>query len=447
MAEEVKQIIDQSEEEQIAALVKAKASKTPGESIEKKAAPVEDKKPEDKPEDKKPEQKPEGKKPELTEKEITAKVKELEDKDEKDLTDEDKKFLEDNKESDTESMSPDKFIEEEFGKNYEIKSMKDLSEFMETAVKVIEERDDLKAKLEAAEKKEPAYKSENQKRVAQFLEKTGYDPDKFPEGLMSYAQLMAMDLEDKNLSPKLVLESEYILDHPELTRDEARRKFEKTYAKKYTLNKDDFEKDDDLKEAEEDLRIEQKTAVAKAVKGLKKAQEEFKAQPSKDDKKDEKKAPEVDPVIQKGIEQSNSDLDKHLKENDQLIFSPTEDEDDDFPYQFKEDQLKGIRAVAESILKNPGSYDKKGKLLAGLGSGVEDVVKRVADFLYGDDIRDKLYEHAQTVTAVKRIEDIGDKKPDRKPKGGAAADIDLSEEKQIEILLEKKKGKKKSVMA
>lgn len=446
--EEVKKA-ELSEEEQVAEMVKNKSSKTPviGGS-EEKSKPVDEEKKEEPDDDKgEPEKKPEksDEKKELTEDEIAAKIKELEAKDEKDLTDEDKKFLEENQEDDEDLVTPDKFIEAEFGKDYDVKNMKDLAEFMETAVEVIKERDDLKAKLEAAEKKEPEYKSESQKKVAQFLEKTGYDPDKFPEGLMTYAQLMAMDLDDKALNPKLILEAEYVLEHPELTRDEARRKFEKTYNKKYTLNKDDFDGDEALKEAEEDLKIDQKTAVAKAVKGLKKAQEEFKAQPSKDDKKSESKAPEVDPVIQKSIEQITSDLDKHLEENDQLVFSPTEDEDDDFPYQFKEDQLKAIRVVCDSIIKNPASYDKKGKLL--LGPNTDELVKRVADFLYGDDIRDKLYAHAQTVTAAKRIEEIGEKKPDRKPKGGAPADIDLSEEKQVEILLEKKKGNKKPVMA
>lgn len=444
--EEVKKETELSEEEQIAAMVKNKSEKTPiiG-GAEEKAKPAEEKKDDAEEEKETPEKKdeePEEEK-ELTDAEIKAKIKELEAKDEKDLTPEDKKFLKENSEEE-DAVTPDKFIEAEFGK-YDVKNVKDLTEFMETAVEVIKERDDLKVKLEAAEKKEPAYKSDSQKKVAQFLEKTGYDPDKFPEGLMTYAQLMAMDLEDKALSPKLVLEAEYVLDHPELTRDEARRKFEKTYAKKYTLNKDDFEGEEALKEAEEDLRIEQKTAVAKAIKGLRKAQDEFKAQPSKDDKKDETKTPEVDPVIQKSIEQSTSDLEKFLKENDQLIFSPTDDEEDDFPYQFKEDQLKGIRAVAESILKNPASYDKKGKLL--LGAGTEDLIKRAADFLYGDDMRDKLYAHAQTVTAAKRIEELSEKTPNRKPRGGAPAEIDLSEEKQIEILTEKKKGKKQPAMA
>ncbi len=450
MAEEVKDKPELSEEEQVAELVKNKASRTPGTgaSDDKKGLPPTDKvdEPEDKkdePDDKK--DKSDDKKSEPTDTEIKARLKELEEKDEKDLTDDDKKFLEENKEED-DSLTPDKFIEEEFGKEYDIKNVKDLTEFMETAVEVIKERDDLKVKLEAAEKKEPQYKSDSQKKVAEFLEKTGYDPEKFPEGLMTYAQLMAMDLEDKNPNPKLILEAEYVIDHPELTRDEARRKFEKTYNKKYVLNKEDFEGEEALKEAEEDLRIEQKTAVAKAIKGLKKAQDEFKAQPSKDDKdKDDKKLPEVDPIIQKSIEQSTSDLEKHLKENDQLIFSPTDNEEDDFPYQFKDDQLKSIRVVADSIIKNPASYDKKGKLV--FGSNVEELARRVADFLYGDDMRDKLYEHALTVTAAKRIEELSDKTPNRKPKGGAAAEIDLSEEKQVEIMLEKKKNGKKSVMA
>lgn len=438
-----------TEEQQQQALIKAKTEKTPvlGEKAEEKKSPEAKKKDgedddADEPEDKSEGKKKDEKQDEPTEpsaKEIKEKLAELGKKEDKDLTKEEKEFIKEHSESDEdEYVDPDKFVAEQF-EDFEVKSVKDLHEMLETAVETTKERDELKVKLEAAEKKEPKYKSDAQKKVAEFLEKTGYDPDKFPEGLQTHAELMAMDLDDKSVSPKRVLEAKFVLDHPELTRDEARRKFEKSYNKKYVLNKDDFDKAEDFAEAEEDARVDQKTEVAKAIKALKKTQEEFKAEPANDkDKKDKAEAPVIDPVIAKSIEQNSAALTKYLEENDQLIFSPTDDEEDEFPYQLEDDQIKGIQAVCHSILSNPSSYDKKGKLL--LGHDVEDLSRRAAHFLFFDDIQAKLYEHARTITATKRIEDLSEVKPTRKPKQTTgASNLDMSEEQQQEIMIKKKK--------
>ena len=438
-----------SEEDQIEEMVKAKSGPPMDgkdkEALTKKEEEEEEEEESDKTLDKKSEEKKEEEEEEdeeLSDAEIKSKLAELEEKEDDDLTDEEKAFLkehgeEDEDEDEDETVSADKFIEDEFGEKFGVKGLKDLNDILDTAIHTTKERDKLKAELEEAKKAEPKYASEGQKQVAKWLDKIGYDPSKYSEGLQTNAQIMAMDLDDKDLSPKIVLEAKFIMDHPELTRQEAQKKFEKSvWTKKYTLNRDDFESDEEFAEAKEDLRIDQKSDVAKATKSLKKVQEEFKVKPV-EEKGD--KAPEVDPVVVKSIEKSTAALDEHLSENDQIIFQPTDDEEDDFPYQFTEDQLSHIRAVCGTFIKDPKSYDEKGKLA--FGSDMGALSRRVAYFLYGDDIFDKLYAHSTTVVSGKTLEEVGKTKPSRKSRGSAgASDVDLSEEKQIEIMLKKKKG-------
>lgn len=336
----------------------------------------------------------------------------------------------DDQPGDDESVDPDDFVKDLYGKQYNIDSIEKLNNALTTLDSLTAENKELKKNSE-----KPKFQNDEQEKLFNFIVDAGYDSSRYAEGMLSYAKIMSMDAEKSD--PRVILETVFALDHPELNEREVQTKFKKVWDKTYgELDRKDFETDDAFNEAVEDRKIDLKTARAKANKVISEKQKQFKAEPPKTDKKEEKNE-----VVSKSIEKNAKEFGSHLTKFNSLTFSPSDDKADDYQLKFKDDQLEDIRGVVKSWIQNPASYDEKGKLV--LDSDPEEMTKRAAYLLFGDEIFAKLHEHLSTLADGKRIEDLANKKPNRVNKVNGSAGAALpSEDEQIQAQIDKKKGKK-----
>lgn len=335
-----------------------------------------------------------------------------------------------------EDVQVDSFLSKHYGEKYEIKSRKELDETLESIDSLIDQNDQMKKKLEEVGDAKPKFASDRHEKAFNFLKEI--DEDKWGEGMETLANLWGMKVDEEKDSRKL-LEEQFILNHTELSRSEAQFKFKKEFNAKYgDVNKEDFKDEEEYKDEVKLREISLKSDTQKARKFLKEKQEEFKVKP---EDKAKSKEPEIDPVVIKAIATNSKEYEKELGQTSELVFSPTESEDDDFTHKFTDEQLKTIRAVSLNWVKNPAVYGKDGKLQG--NSSPEELFKRVAYSLFGDEIVAKNYEHSKKVFASMRAEDISGKKPSRTAKTGGSTALVGSEEEQQEALIKAKKGQRK----
>lgn len=333
---------------------------------------------------------------------------------------------------DEEPIDVDDFIKDAYAEKYEINSVEDLDQVLERTQEILDENESLKEQLKAKADTKPKFESDAEEKAFNFIKEHGVD--RITDG--TYARLVTMDV--KNTDNRLILEEEFIMEHPELTREESMRKFTKEFNRKYgPVDRDKYDDEAKVKEEEEDRRIALKSASAKAARKLEAKQKEYKAEAAKKKTEVEKPENKVPEVIEKSIVKNAKQYDEFLDETNSLIFSPTDDKKDDFPIQFSKEQLKNIRAVCQNWVKNPASYNEKGQLVDDADPAT--TFKRAARMLYGDEMDEKIWKHALEVTSIKRIEEIGDHKSGRKSKVATATDQAPSEDAQIEEMINKKK--------
>lgn len=338
------------------------------------------------------------------------------------------------KEEEEPAVDLDEQIKSRYFEKYEIESLKDLDEILEVTDKITEENDRLKEELEAAKKAEPAFANEAQKKAYEFIK--DFDPSVQGEALKTWANVVSMDID--RADGKAILRENFILSRPELSRQDAEAKFERDFIRKYVPKMEKYDSDEEYEEAKKDAEIDLKADVAAARKALKEKQKEFQYKPA--DKEPEKKAPEVPAEISAAIKTNVAEMEAYQSKLTELVVSPTGKKEDAFPVKFKKEEWKAINAVTKSWVSNPGSYDKKGELLQKWTP--DQATERAALLLYGDDILKKLYEHAKTVVAKQRVEEIAKVKPDRESKVSSATAPEPSEDEQWAAHIEKiKKGK------
>jgi hypothetical protein len=362
------------------------------------------------------------------------KVKEGDDNPDNDDPEKGKEKDKDDPDSEKEEFDgPDAYIKETLGEKFEINTESELLERLEAADEILQENEELKAQLKEKGEAKPKFDNDGEEKLFKFIKDIGYNPAKFSEGLQTYARVMSID---ENTDGRIAMEEKYILDHPELTREEAQYKFSKHYTKNFApLNRDDFESDEEFKEAEKERQIDKKTAEAKAREVIAKKQKDFKSTSDKEDKS----GPEVNEAVSRSIERNAKEFESHISAVTEIIFSPEESEDDDFALKFSPDQLKKIRAVCDNWIKNPANYDEKGKLIGDQDPEVN--FKRAAYLLFGDEIVAKNYEHAKTIYSIQRAEQISTTTPNRKSKTGDAGKVALTEEQQWQNIIANKKKK------
>src|SRR5690606_32732783 len=257
------------------------------------------------------------------------------------------------------------------------------------------------------------------------------------DGVQAAAQLIGADL--SKTDEKLLLEMEFVLKHPELTREEARHKFNRDFNRKFTIDKEEFDSDADYEDALKDLNIDKKMAVEQARKYLSAKQEEIKTKPSAD----EKKKNEVPEAVQQGIVRNIAEFDKFVNGDPKKGIEPAKEivwsvtDKDDLVFKLTPKQLDIVKRSVHSWAKNPASYNEKGELLT--GDSAEDMFIRTAMSLFFKDILAVWGPEVTNIASKLKAEEIANKKPTGKATAkGEMADLDIY--KQAEILAKRRKA-------
>lgn len=369
----------------------------------------------------KEEEKDDSKKSESEEEEEKRDDKSEEEEEEKsDKEEEEKKESTEKKEESP--LDIDTEIKNRFGEEYEINSIEELEQILENTQKLLDENEELKEKVEAAaQPREPEFANEAQKSAFNFIK--NYDPEQQGDALESWAKLVKMDVDKAD--PRMVLEEHFVQAHPELTRQQAMRKFSRDYERKYVPKQEDFDDDNKFAVAKEDADIDLTADVAAAKKALKAKQKEIQYTPT--DKKEDS-TPKKNEDVERSIERYAKEFDEYQKDFDSIIFAPSDKEDDNFQAKFTKDQVKAIKTLTKTWVSNPANYDEKGKLRYELNP--EEATKKAAFTLFGDEMFAKMWEHAVQALSIKRADEIGRKKPDRESKVSTASAKELSVDDQ-----------------
>lgn len=332
-------------------------------------------------------------------------------------------------------VSVDDFLSEKYADKFNIKSEEDLDDVLGTIDEITKENETLKAEVEELKKtgSKPKFESEHEEKLFEFL-KT-YDLDRISEGMETYSKVVTMDL--KAADPRVLLEEKFILENPELTREEALTLFKKDYKDSYTVNKENFDSEEEFKEEQKLRDIKLKKDVAKAREFLQAKQTELKAKPKQEAENTQESKPNV--AIQESIKAHVSELDSYMKEFDQIIFEPSEKVEDAFHYKLSKDQLREIQEACKGWIGNPNSYDSKGKLIGETKFDVEAKVIQAAQLLFGNDMIEKALNHGLSLGKIKRVEEIAETKPNRVSKGGSGELKGTDEMSQWEEIAKKRR--------
>lgn len=330
------------------------------------------------------------------------------------------------------AINVDDYIKETFSEKYGVKSEDELTGVLEDYEKVAAENEELKKKLAVAEKAEPVFESENEKKIFKFLKAA--PADLADERLVTHMRLNKIDVDKED--GKVLMQEAFIIDNPDLPREDAILKFNRDFNRKYTIKKEDFTgTEEEYKEELRALEIDKRTDIGKAKKFITAKQAEFKTEkPSTEDK-----ATKENPEVKASIEKINSKFDAAMKDFKGLVFEPTDKKEDRFTVSLNKEQHAEVLKAVKNWVSNPVSYNKDGKLL-NRSTDPHEIYKMAAFGLYPDEISEKLYNHAIQQRNIIRAEEIAKVKPTSAAKGAGDVSIKgMSEEKQQEMLLKKKK--------
>lgn len=358
---------------------------------------------------------------------------ETEDSDE---TTEDEESEEDGDEEESETVTTDDFIKDKFGEEYGITSEEDFKDVLDRSVELLEKNETLEAEIKKLKEapSAPVFKSKTQESVYNALK--DYDPEKIPDGLHMMAGLIGMDLDKTD--PKLILEQQFIMEHPELGLERARKKFQRRFDEKFVVNEETFDgTPEQLKEKKEDLDSDLQIETAKAKKFIKEKQAEFKV---KSENKEE--VPEVNEAVQTSIASNTDVFNKHMDGLTELIFQADESDDKNlFHYKFSKEDLKKINVAMIGHLSKPSDYDAKGNLIGGFDP--EEKFQVAAFAICGKKITAEALKFAQNLAQTIKADDIGKKKPIRKAKAsGDSQSMDI--DAQAERLAKKKAAERQN---
>lgn len=318
----------------------------------------------------------------------------------------------------------DSFLAKEL-EEYEITSLEEVKEILEGVEQLTDALQE-----ERKKNKEPVFKSEAQKKAFEFITTAGYDPAKFGEGLLTHAKLVTMDVDGAD--DRTSLEEQYVIEHPELTREEATFKFNKRFKQKYEVSAA-IEDEDERKDEQRSVDIEKKSDVAKAKKFLKQKQTEYKA----DDKQvdDKKVIDEVPAEVQTGIKNTLGEFNSFVDGFTEIIFTDDKDPDNTFTYKIPKPYLKQIGMAGKSYLSRPDIYNEKGVIPE---FDPENYAVTVAMSLLGKEMIQSALKHTDRKAAILKVDEISKIKPEKK---GGKSDGELKSEDpmdQWEKLADKK---------
>lgn len=329
-------------------------------------------------------------------------------------------------------FEPGSYIKEKFGEKFGLETEEDLQTVLDNQdalARALEQ-----AKVELAKPREPEYRTDQEKKIAEFLKP--FDPSKFGEGLNTVANLMAID--PASVSGRVAMEEAYIISHPELTRDEAREIFAVDVWSKFQVNKDSFESDEEYEKTKRIADIKLKSEEAQARKTLSDTKEKLKA--AEPIKKEEEKPLEA-PT--ESVKEYTEQVDKFFNPSKDKVFDRLNYLSDDgkevlASVVFDKKQIDELKAFMGSHIKNPGAYDKNGKIPNFVP---QEFAKTAARILYGDWMEEQLWKQVKVVASKMKAEQIAGTSPEKKSGGGG--DMKLSVDDQFAELAKKSAAQRK----
>lgn len=342
-----------------------------------------------------------------------------------------------NQEPPAPAFEPGSYIKEKFGEKFGIESESDLQELLESQEKLVQIAEASKQRVAELEKAEPQYRTEQEKKIAEFLKP--FDPSKFGEGLNTVASIMAMD--PMSVSGKVAMEEAYVIAHPELTREEAKELFSSDEWSKYQVDKNNFDTDEDFLKAKRLSDIRLKSAEDQARKVLLQKKEELKAAPPK---------PDAQPArVEKPAEAPKESVSIYQKELDKY-FIPDKDKVFDRINYYSDDQktllasvvldkqrLDDVKGFVSQYIKNPTIYDKDGKIP---NFDPQELTRTAIRILHGDWYEEQLFNQIKVMAGRLTAEQIAGTTPDKR--SAAGGDAKLSVDDQFAELAKKEKEKR-----
>lgn len=303
--------------------------------------------------------------------------------------------------------------------------------------KILKYNQTVKGELEEEKKKEPVYKSDKEKKIAEFLKP--YDLDRLSEGLENASTLVGMDIE--KIDERRALEEAYILKNIDLTREEAKQLYNREYKRKYDVKEDSFEEKADFEEEKTLVAIQKKKDVAEARRFLNSKKEELKF---KEPEKKEEPKKEIE-ISKETIGGYSSQIHKVMddgkgKKFDHLEFQADEkDPSLKVKVMFTPEEFKEIKELAVNYLRDPKLYDENKKI-----PNFEPLahVKTVAYALFGDKIHEQGIRAAFTLGKSLRAEQLAGVKTDKESKGKGEDGIPSIDD-QFRQLAQQKREKEK----
>lgn len=314
------------------------------------------------------------------------------------------------------AFKPGDYIKEKYGQEYGLESEEDLADVLKNTSALAEEVTTLRAKVN-----EPKYRTEQEKKIAEFL--TPYDPSKFGEGLNTVAALIAMDPDQ--ISARQAMEESYIINHPNLTRDEAKEKFAYDFDKKYTLKEDDYDDKDRYAKDKRILEIDMKNEEANARKILKEQKEKLKAPPVEAKKEEPKK--EEPTISEEVITGYNNQVEKFFqpapgKSFDRIKYLSDDKKEVLFELVLDKNKVSDLKKFMTNYVKNPTVYDKDGKIP---NFDPHNLAKTALRIMFGDWQEEQIWNSVKSVAAKLKAEQIAGLTPEKKSAGGGEANLSI----------------------
>lgn len=323
-------------------------------------------------------------------------------------------------------LDPDAFIAEVYGEKYGVKTQAELETLVESAADLQEEYEALKKENETikAEAGKPKFTSDKEEKAFEFIKK--FDINRQGEALDTYAKLISMDVDSSDAM--MVLEERYVHEHPEWTRAEAQRMFQKDYNKRFTLKKDDFDSESEYNQEVADIEIMKKGEVARARTYLKDQQSKYKPQTTE-------AKPLVSEAVTKSIEKIAPEYTAHAEKTNEITF---EQDGEKYIFKLDADKKAKVSAAVKEWVKNPSSYSKDGKLMG--VKNPDDMMNMVIGSMFMKDIISAITDQVKNSVNIKRVDEVSKSKPKKRQAPGSGDTRNQSDDlySQASLLIKKK---------
>lgn len=313
---------------------------------------------------------------------------------------------------------PGEYIKSKFG-TYGVDTEEELEGVLKSTLELSTKYDELQKKAA-----EPIFRTDQEKRVAEFLK--DYDPSKFGEGLTTAAAIMGMDPDA--VSGKVAMQEKFILEHPHLTRDEAKDWFDDEYAK-YHVDKEKFDDDAAYEKQKRIMDIKLKDEETRSRSFLKEQKQKLKStdKPETTTTKFELDKPTVEGYTR--------EIEKFLPTFDKIEVKDEDGKAVVFNVVLDKEKQKDIKTFMMRHIQNQQAYGDDKKIA---NFAAPQLAKTALRLLHGDWLEAQMVKQIKTLAAVMKAEDISGRSPENKSGGGAgASDVKLSQTDQFMKLGEK----------